>query len=208
MRKFLLIDDHYIVRSGMARLLSNLYPFSQIHEAEDEKTAVEKLEKHKYDVVFMDINIPNADMLRFMEMVHGRFPKLKVLMFSVTEEHIYAKRFLKAGAKGFLPKSSSLPIIQKAIDAVLNDNKYISNSLAESLLCDSVSGVPVNPFNKLSRREFEIVSLMLAGRSIGEIGKLINLGTSTVGTYKTRMFKKLGITNLLELRALATLYKL
>ena len=208
MKKFLLVDDHIVVRSGIGGLLSEIFSPCEIHEAGDTESATEKLKQHRYDLIMMDIQMPNSDTMGLMEYIQVRYPEAKVLIFSMSAENVYAKRFLKAGAKGFLSKDSSLDEIKKAINIVLNNRKYISESFAEMLADASFTGRPDNPFDKLSPREFEITSLLLTGQSVSDISKLLNLQVSTVGTHKSRVFEKLGVTNLLELKELAGNYKL
>ena len=208
MKKFLLVDDHFVVRSGIRGLLIEIFKPCEVHEADSGETASEKLKKNTYDLVMMDVQMPNTDTLGLMEYIHAKYAETKVLIFSMSAENIYAKRFLKAGAKGFLPKDSSLEEIKKAINLILNDRKYISESLAMSFADDSISDKPTNPFDKLSSREFEITSLLLAGQAVGEISKALNLQVSTVGTHKARLYEKLGVTNLMELKELAMSYNL
>jgi two-component system, NarL family, invasion response regulator UvrY len=208
MKKFLLVDDHFVVRAGMKGVLTGLYPSCEVHEAADAEAATEQLKQHGYDLVMMDIQVPNSNMLGLMEYIHTRFPDTKVLMFSMSSETVYAKRFLKAGAMGFLAKDSPAPEIVKAIELVLANRKYISAALAERLAEDSITGTPSNPFQKLSTREFEIISLMLSGQGLSEIADSLHLQASTVGTHKARAFEKLGIGNLLELKELAVSYNL
>jgi two-component system, NarL family, invasion response regulator UvrY len=208
MKRFLLIDDHFVVRSGINGLLSEIFNPCEIDEADDTDTASEKLKQHKYDLIMMDINMPNSDTLGFMEFVRVKYPEAKVLIFSMGSENIYARRFLKAGARGFLPKDSSLDEINKAISLVLNDRKYISESLAEILADASSSNNPDNPFDRLSPREFEVATLLLSGQTITEISRTLNLQLSTVGTHKTRVFEKLKVNNVLELKELANSYKI
>ncbi|GAB2840703.1 response regulator transcription factor [Ferruginibacter profundus] len=208
MKKFLLVDDHIVVRSGIQGLLSEIFKPCEIHEAGDSESATEKLKQHQYDLIMMDIQMPNSDTMGLMEYIQVRYPEAKVLIFSMSAENIYAKRFLKAGAMGFLSKDSSLDEIKKAINMVLNNRKYISESFAEMLADASFAGTPDNPFDKLSPREFEITSLLLTGQSVSEISKTLHLQISTVGTHKSRVFEKLKVTNILELKELANSYKL
>ncbi len=208
MKKFLLVDDHIVVRSGIKGLLAEIFNPSEIFEASDGDEAVEKLKEHKYDLIMMDIKMPKTDTLGLMEYIQIRYPDAKVLIFSMNTEHIYAKRFLKAGVKGFLSKEASLEEIKKAINIILNNRKYISETLAQSLAEDSFSDTPANPFEKLSGREFEIVQLLLSGVTVSEISKTLNLQVSTVGTHKSRLFEKLGVANILDLKELATTYNL
>ncbi|HMW26623.1 MAG TPA: response regulator transcription factor, partial [Ferruginibacter sp.] len=161
-----------------------------------------------YDLVILDIQMPKTDTLGLMEYIHIKYPAAKVLMFSMSAENIYAKRFMKAGAYGFISKEAPLEEITRAINMILNGKKYISDTLAEKLAEDSFSGKTGNPFNDLSPREFEIVSLLLEGKTVTDISHTLNIQTSTVGTHKARLFDKLGVTNILELKELATTYNL
>ena len=206
MKKFLLVDDHVVVRSGIRVLLSEIYNPADIHEAFDGESALQKLETNQFDLIMLDIQMPNTDTLSLMKVIHQNYPAAKVLIFSMSAENIYAKRFMKAGAYGFISKESPLDEITKAINLILNDRKYISESLIDKLAEDSLSGNAGNPFDKLSPKEFEIVSLLLAGRTLTEISHSLNIHTSTAGTHKARLFEKLGVTNILELSELAKLY--
>ena len=208
MKKFLLVDDHVVVRSGIKTLLSEMYSPAEIHEAMDGETAMVKMKENSYDLVMLDIQMPKTDTLGLMEYVHIKYPPAKVLMFSMSAENIYAKRFMKAGAYGFISKEAPLEEITRAISTILNNKKYISDTLAEKLAEDSFSGKTGNPFNDLSPREFEIVSLLLEGKTVTDISHTLNMQTSTVGTHKARLFDKLGVTNILELKELATTYNL
>lgn len=208
MKKFLLVDDHVVVRSGIKILLSEIYNPAEIHEAMNGDTAVAKLKDNKFDLVLLDIQMPNTDTLGLMEYIHITYPDVKVLMFSMSAENIYAKRFMKAGAYGFISKESPLDEITKAINTILNGKKYISETFAEKLAEDSFSGKSGNPFNELSPREFEIVSLLLEGKTVTDISHTLNIQTSTVGTHKARLFEKLGVNNILQLKEMATTYNL
>jgi two-component system invasion response regulator UvrY len=115
MKKFLIVDDHDVVRSGIKGLLLELFKPSEIAEARDGESATENLKHNQYDLIMMDIQMPKTDTLGLMEYIHIKYPDAKVLVFSMSAESIYAKRFLKAGAKGFLSKDAPLEEIKKAI---------------------------------------------------------------------------------------------
>lgn len=206
MKRFLLVDDHVVVRSGIKILLSEIYKPAEIHEAFDGESTLAKLKEEQYDLIMLDIQMPNTDTLGLMKVIKQDYPSAKVLIFSMSAENIYAKRFMKAGAYGFISKEASMDEIKKAINLILNDRKYISDSLIDKLAEDSISGNPGNPFDKLSPKEFEIVSLLLAGKTLTEISQTLNIHTSTAGTHKARLFEKLGVSNVLELSELAKLY--
>jgi two-component system invasion response regulator UvrY len=208
MKKFLLVDDHIVVRSGIKGLLLEIYKPAEIDEAGNGDETVEKLKNNSYDLIMMDVQMPGTDTLGLMQFIHTKYPDTNVLIFSMSSEKIYAKRFMKAGAKGFISKDVELSEIKKAINLILNGRSYISESLASILAEESFSPKTDNPFNKLSGREFEIVSLLLLGHTVSDISKLLNLQMSTVGTHKARLFEKLGVTNILELKDLAVSYNL
>ncbi|MBK8610497.1 MAG: response regulator transcription factor [Chitinophagaceae bacterium] len=208
MKKFLVVDDHVVVRSGLKILLLDIYTGAEIHEAMDGVSAIEKLKVNEFDLIILDIQMPNTDTLGVMEYIRITHPQAKVLMFSMSAESIYAKRFMKAGAYGFISKEAPLEEITRAIGIILKGKKYISESLAEKLAEDSFSGKSGNPFNELSPREFEIVTLLLDGKTVTDISHALNIQTSTVGTHKARLFEKLGVDNILQLKELATTYNL
>ncbi|MEJ7609646.1 MAG: response regulator transcription factor [Ferruginibacter sp.] len=206
MKKFLLIDDHMVVRSGIRTLLTGLYLNAEIDEAKDGETAIEHVKTKEYDLAMLDIQMPNTDTFSLMEFLKTNFPLLKVLVFSMSPENIYALRFIKAGAKGFISKDAPLEEIKKAIDLVLHDKKYISEELLSVLAEGDTPGAGKNPFNTLSSREFEIVSMLLSGKTISLIAADLGLGISTIGTHKSRIFNKLKVVNLLELNEMANAY--
>ncbi|MEO7445197.1 MAG: response regulator transcription factor [Ferruginibacter sp.] len=208
MKKFLLIDDHVVVRSGIKILLSDFYKQSEIHEAKDGDSALKCVKENTYDLVMLDIQMPNTDTFGLMEYFRVRYPELKVLMFSMSPENIYAKRFLKAGARGFISKDAPLDEIRKAIETVLNGRKYISEAMIDMLAEADSKQKDSNLFNNLSAREFEIASLLLSGKTLSSIAQTLHLQVSTVGTHKARIFEKLKVTNILELKELANSYNI
>jgi two-component system, NarL family, invasion response regulator UvrY len=208
MKKFLLVDDHVVVRSGVKILLADLYDTAEIYEAMNGETAIAKLKETEYDLILLDIQIPNTDTLGLMEYINASYPSARVLMFSMSAENIYAKRFMKAGACGFVSKEAPLEEITNAINVILSGKKYISEALAQKLAEDSFTGKSENPFNELSPREFEIVTLLLEGKTVTDISHILNIQTSTVGTHIARLFEKLRVENILQLKELATTYNL
>ena len=205
MKKFLLIDDHLVVRSGIKMLLTDMFKDVEITEAENGNSAKELLKDATYDLITMDVQMPNTDSFALMEYVKKEYPKAKVLMFSMSPESIYAIRFIKAGAKGFISKSAPLEEMKTAIEKVMNDKKYFSEEVLMELT-EGDAGGNNNLFDLLSPREFEIVQMLLNGKTISYIAADLSLGLSTVGTHKGRIFQKLKVSNLLELKELANSY--
>ena len=158
MKKFLIIDDHVVVRSGIKGLLAELYQPSITEEAFDGESALASLKHNFYDLVLLDIQMPNTDALGLMEYFKIKFPDLKVLVFSMSPENVYAKRFLKAGAKGFISKDAPLQELKTAITRVLNSGRYISSDLAEAVGMTENQEKEKNICNRLSAREFEMAN--------------------------------------------------
>jgi len=205
MKRFLLIDDHLIVRSGIKLLLTEMFKDVEIYEAGDGISATALLKTLTYDLITLDVQMPNTDSFALMEYVKKEYPQAKVLMFSMSPESIYAIRFIKAGAKGFISKSAPLEEIKTAIEKVMNDKKYFSEEVLMELT-EGDAGGNNNLFDLLSPREFEIVQMLLNGKTISHIAADLSLGLSTVGTHKGRIFQKLKVSNLLELKELANSY--
>jgi DNA-binding NarL/FixJ family response regulator len=203
MKRFLLIDDHAVIRRSVQQLLLSIDPNHIVHEAVNPAAALPLLKQQSYDLLIMDVNIPGADMLVFMQDLRSKYPKVKVLVFSMSPEALYAKRFLQAGAMGFLPKSSNLDEIRLAIDKVLKGQKYISQDFAAELAGGTMQGKGANPFADLTSREFEIAKLLLEGKNSKAIAVALSLKPSTVSTHKGRIFEKLQVRNMIELQQLA-----
>lgn len=205
MHTLLIIDDHSIVRTGI-KLLAKERLAVITDEAPDGKTALRKIKENKYDLLLLDINIPDTDCGKLLSTILTISPNTKVLMFSMNEEDLFARHYLKSGAKGFLSKKSSDAEIIRAIEQVLSGKRYISPQLAELLGDDIAGNKNSNPFETLSERELSVVSHLLKGNSISAISEIMTLHPSTIGTYKTRIFEKLSIKSLIDLTELARIY--
>ncbi len=204
-KRFLLVDDHTLIRSGLKSIIKEIYKDAVIHESVDGTDIIEKLRSTHYDLIIMDIQMPNSESLGHIQYIHIHYPLIPVLIYSMTPENVYALKILKAGAKGFVSKESSMEELKRAIDLALHGKTYLSQDLAE-LLSEQPFKKAETPFAILSPREFQIVSLLLAGNSLSNISKILHLQNSTVGTHKGRIFQKLKVKNLLELKELSSIY--
>ena len=205
MYNILIIDDHSIVRTGI-KLLVKEHLNATTEEAADGKIALKKIKEKKYDLLLLDINMPDTDCGKLLSTILTISPDTKVLIFSMNEEDLFARHYLKLGAKGFLNKKSSDTQIMQAIQQVLTGKRYISPQLAETFGEDIAGAKNVNPFEMLSERELTVVGHLLKGNSISGISEIMMLHPSTIGTYKTRIFEKLAIKSLIDLTELARIY--
>ena len=204
--KFLLVDDNVVIRTGLKVLLTDLFPSTTIHDSPNGENMRQKLKEHNYQLLIIDVQTPNSSNFKQLELVIKEYPETPVLIFSMCSETIYGKRFLKAGVKGILSKESPLEELKKAIHLIRNNKKYLSDELINLLVDDVYQDKPANPFSSLSSREFEIASLLLDGHTVSDISNKLNIQPTTVATHKARVFVKLNIKNILELKDLSMVY--
>jgi two-component system, NarL family, invasion response regulator UvrY len=205
--KILIADDHAIVRAGMKTLLRDIRPFTQCDEAVNGTQVIDLVKKHYYDMIVLDINMPETDCLSMISNIFAHREKSRILIFSMNAEELYARRFLKLGVLGYLDKESGGEEIKKAIESVLNGQLYLSTKLKKHFYEDMMTKRVDNPFERLSNREIQIAKYLLLGYSNTEIKKTLNLHSSTIGTHRIRFFEKLKIKSLFELGELVKLYQ-
>lgn len=209
MRSVLLVDDHSIVRSGVRLLIKDNFGGNiQVDEAKNGDIAFRKMMAADYDLVILDINMPHTDTLGLIENIRNIKPKLPILIFTMTSEYALAKRYLSSGVNGFLNKQSEDEEIIEAIKMIFLGKKYISKSLLMAIGEDKLLNRSDNPFENLSNRELEIVNHLIRGETLTSISTTLNIHTSTVSTHKSRIFEKLKVNNLLDLKDLAKAYNL
>jgi two-component system, NarL family, invasion response regulator UvrY len=204
--RFLIVDDHKIVRLGVANILKATYPFSTIEETSNGDGVLQLIKTYDYSLIILDVNIPGTDSLSLVEQCLHIKPELKILMLSMNPEKIFSLPFIRKGASGYLEKSAEDEEIKRAVQMILDGKKYISQAVMDQMT-ESLGKIDhSNPFEKLSAREFEVLRHLVKGLSVGEIGEIMNLHTSTIGTHKVRIFDKLNVNNIIELKELTTLH--
>ncbi|MDB5223511.1 MAG: two component transcriptional regulator, LuxR family [Chitinophagaceae bacterium] len=208
MKNILLADDHLIVRSGLKTLIENYIAHSVIDEACDGNSAFKKIKEKDYQLIILDVNMPDTDSFGLVSNIIAYKPNANILMCSINAEEIYAKKYLQLGAKGYLSKASDETEIKTALVNVINAKRYISPGLSHAFTEDILGNKSSNPFDNLSPREFEIVLHLIRGESSSEICQALNLQTSTVGTFKTRIFEKFHCNNIMDIHALAKVYNI
>jgi two-component system invasion response regulator UvrY len=204
----LLADDHAIIRKGLKILIGNSISHSIIDEAGDGDSAFEKIKEKDYQLIILDVNMPRTDSFGLVSNIIAIRPKANILMFSMNAEDIYAKKYLRLGAKGYLTKESPDTEIKIALENVINGKRYISASLQQLFAEEALGKQITNPFNILSPREFEIILHLLRGESVVEICNALNLQTSTVGTHKARIFEKLQSNNIIDINNMAKVHNI
>lgn len=202
-KKILIVDDHFIVRSGMSLLLENELDNVQVFGASDFPEALVEFGKTQFDLVILDINLPGGKKCYMIDDLRELQKDVKILIFSAHEEDIYAFRYIQAGANGYLNKLSDSGTIVKAVKTVLKSGKYISAEIIDKFIAFSQHrGESNNPLEELTHREIEIAELLIKGYGNLEIANELDIKMTTVSTHKLNIFKKAHITNIIELSEL------
>jgi two-component system, NarL family, invasion response regulator UvrY len=193
MRKFLIADDHTVVRKGLKQILHEAFPSAVIEEVGDAEDLFKKVMGSEWDVVISDISMPGRSGLEVLQQIRQNYPKLPVLMLSVHPEDQYALRVLKAGASGYLNKDSASEELVKAVNVVMMGKKYITHSVAEKLASTLEQNSDKLPHESLSDREFEVLKQLSAGRAVSNIAEQLSLSVTTVSTYRARIMAKMNL---------------
>lgn len=208
MLRILLIDDHSIITTGLWLILNKEYPGSVIDVANTGERAFSFIKSENYDLVTLDLNMPDVDSTNILNQIKIRNENSKVLIFSMQPEEVFAKRMYRLGANGYINKTASDSEILKAVNSVLNGINYVSDKFIQKMTDDLINKRSSNPFDKLSKREFEITILLIKGFSMSKIAEVMNLHSSTVGTYKAKVFEKIGVDNVIDLKVSAELFSI
>jgi DNA-binding NarL/FixJ family response regulator len=206
--KFLIADDHAIVRTGLKQILQKEFPSAIIDEAKDAEEMMQKILKQEWDLVISDLSMPGRSGLEALTQIHLEFPKLPVLILSIHPEEQYATRILKAGAAGYLNKEMATEELTTAVRRVLQGRKYITSSVAELLASNMANDSNKAPHEILSDREFEVLKLIASGKSVSEIAASLFLSVTTVSTYRARILTKMNLKNNADLTVYSLEHKL
>ena len=199
MRRILLVDDHSVVRRGLREIIEDEIGDVVFGEAECAQKAIRQVWDKEWDVVVLDIAMPDRSGLAVLGDILDIKPHLPVLILSMHSEDQYGMRMLRAGASGYLTKESAPEELGKAIRRLLAGGRYISAELAEGLLANLDGKEAGNPYADLSDREYEVMYWLASGKTVSEIAAQLNLSVKTVSTYRRRVLTKLNIKSNAEL---------
>jgi two-component system, NarL family, invasion response regulator UvrY len=198
MIKILIADDHPVVRRGLKQIVAEEPNMVVAGEAQNAKEVLELIRKQDWDVVMLDITMPDRSGLEVLKQLKKEYPKLPVLVLSVHSEEQYAMRVLKSGAAGYMTKESAPEELVRAIRKVVAGGKYVSSSLAERLAFDLESGE--EPLHEtLSNREFQVMCMIASGKTVKEIADRLFLSVKTASTYRARILRKMKMKTNAEL---------
>jgi two-component system invasion response regulator UvrY len=193
MPKFLVVDDHPIVRKGICQILEEISMNVEIIEAGDATEALKHFRDKKIDIVLLDINLPGRGGLDVLEDMKSFNPDAKILMVSMYPEQQYAIRSLRSGASGYLTKESAADELTLAVEKILKGGRYITQSIAEQIFDAIDNEGPLHEL--LSNRELEVLIQIAKGRSLKEIGELLTLSEKTISTYRSRIMEKMSMNS-------------
>ena len=193
--RILIVDDHAIIREGLMRIIQSEKDMEVAGSVKNASEAINELSGHPVDVVILDVNMPGRSGLDIIKDIKKLQPKAAVLMLSMYSEERFAIRALKAGASGYLTKDMATEEVITAIRIIHSGRRYITATLAESMANNLQETSEKNPHDCLSDREFEVMCMIGAGKSVNEIAEVLSLSSRTVSTYRSRILIKMNLPN-------------
>lgn len=197
-KKVLLVDDHPMLRSGLAQAINSQPDLTVCGEAGDASAALRQLESRKPDLVIVDISLEGKSGLELIKDLLALRPGLPILVMSMHDESLYAERVVRAGARGYVMKKAGSESVLEAIRRVLSGNVYVSEKMSARIL-DNFSGArPAkkrSPIETLTDREFEVLKLIGEGCTTPEVAGRLHLSPKTVDVYRQRLREKLKLPN-------------
>lgn len=208
MKKILIADDHSLVRYGLKVAMLNEFADAEIDESWDGQSIMNQLKINVYDLVLLDLSMPDTDISTILHWIRNFHPDTKVLIVSMNNEVVFGKRALQMGAHGYIEKDASPDDLIKAVHVVLSGKKYMSADLADVIVNDTLNRKSINPFDELTPREFQVAMYIIQDYTITQISELMQLQYTSVSTFRRRIFEKLNIPDRKALVQLAEAYKL
>jgi DNA-binding NarL/FixJ family response regulator len=208
MTRVLIADDHPIVRRGLKEILASELDMELVGEATSGDEALELVRDVDWDVAVLDYSMPGTSGTDLVREVKRQHPTRPVLVLSINPEELHAGQVLKAGGAGYINKQSASDELTGAIRKVAGGGRYVSPAFAERLAAELSPASDRRPHETLSDREYRVMWLLASGKQINEIGAELSLSPSTISTYRSRILKKLGLSNNAELVRYAVKFRL
>jgi two-component system, NarL family, invasion response regulator UvrY len=193
MIRVMIVDDHAIVRKGLKQVIENTKEMTVSKETGSGREAIAAAAEGKCDVVLLDISMPDTHGIDVLKHIKFNRPDMAVIMLSMHPEDQYGLRALRAGASGYLTKDCDASELIEAIQSVYKGRKYISSSIAQLIAEDLGGQKGALPHEILSDREYQILSMLAAGKRIKDIAENLGLSPKTVSTYRNRLLHKLNL---------------
>ncbi|NRA94190.1 MAG: response regulator transcription factor [Psychroserpens sp.] len=199
MIKVLVVDNHPIVRKGLELVFREHNDIQVVGSVGSGVEIFEFVRRHPVDVIISEIDLPELNGITALRAIKKEHSDINIIMFSYHPEEIYAISTIKAGASGYVSKKESIEVIEKAILQAYKGELYLSEKMAKHLKYDDTKKSRSRIYKRLSTREVEVLKLLSSGKKNKEIAIELGINEKTVSTYKARLFKKLNVTNLIDL---------
>ncbi|MFT5627964.1 MAG: two-component system invasion response regulator UvrY [Glaciecola sp.] len=199
MIKVLVVDNHPIVTTGFQLLFENHEEIRVIGTVGSGIEIFDFVRNNDVDVIVSEIELPELNGITALRAIKKEYSKINIIMFSYHPEEIYAISTIKAGASGYVSKFESTDVITKAIKTAHNGDIHLSEKMSKHLNYNDTKQSKSRIYKRLSTREVEVLKLLSSGKKNKEIAKELDINEKTVSTYKARLFKKLNVTNLIDL---------
>jgi two-component system, NarL family, invasion response regulator UvrY len=193
MLRVIIADDHPVVLKGLREIILESFEDARVDATSKGYDLIQGVQNNDYDLVLLDISLPDINGLDVLKEIRKKRPKLPVIIVTMYPEEHYAVRAIRAGAYGYLTKGSASEELVTAARKVLSGKRYISPSLAEKMMFDFESDAEKPPHEKLSNREFQVMRMIGRGRTNKEIAEELHLSMNTVRTYRVRILEKIGV---------------
>lgn len=194
--KVLIVDDHPVVRRGVRQILVDEFDDCQVVEAHNARQLMQLVSEQEWDIVLLDISLPDRNGLDVLKDLRVEHPELPVVILSMHPEDQFAVRVLRAGGVGYVTKESASEELTTAIRMGLNGQRYLSPVLARRLALESLANYPELPLPvTLSDREIQVLCLIAEGKTLTEMAESLSLSVKTVSTYRARLMEKVQAEN-------------
>jgi len=208
MIKLLVADSHPIIRKGLELLFVTSPQMQVVGGVGNGEAIFDFIKQHRVDIILCEIDLPKLNGITALRRLKREHPEVKTLMFTSQPEEIYAINTIKAGADGYVTKTTNIITLKEAILKVYEGGTYLSNTIAQQINQGRRINRSGTVYKKLSTREIEVLKLLSSGRKNKEVASELNINEKTVSTYKARLMKKLNVTNIVDLISRAKLLEL
>jgi two-component system invasion response regulator UvrY len=195
MISLVIADDHELIREGVKKIVRSAQGLHVAAEAADLASTLEHVEKHRPDVVVLDISLPGYEGIEGLAELRRCYPEQRVIVLSMYGEEQYGLAALRAGASGYVSKAMAAEELVKAIHQVMKGNTYLGPRLAELLARHARSAEPVAVHERLTAREAQILALIGTGLQAKQVAAQLDISVSSVHTYRSRIFRKTGLSS-------------
>jgi DNA-binding NarL/FixJ family response regulator len=196
--KMLLVDDHEIVRDGLKTLIESQHGMDIVAEAENGEQALEICRNQDVDLIVMDVNMPEMDGIQSTKEIKEEFPDIKILALTMSDNDVHIRKMIESGASGYILKNAGREELKKAIDALMNDQHYFSDTATQSVMMELVRNkgkTNTGSVVQITERELEVLELILKEHTNQEIAEKLFISVRTVDAHRRNLLQKTGARN-------------